>query len=920
VQRSSNDVPRALSAGRWQVQLLGAVRARNGDLEVTKFLKGEAALLARLAMQPGRDHPREELADLLWPAVPPAKARNSLRNALSMLRALLDTPDLPSALVIQADRRCVRLNASLVDCDVLAFERALRDGRRDVARRHYRGDLMPGFYDDWIEEERLRLAVLAEGAADTLAPPAWPVRGQPPPATPDRRVPEHPGSFVDRHDELAQLRALLARSRCITITGSAGCGKTRLAIELAARADGFDVAAWVPLASCDAPSAEAERVVSALGLRASRESPPLQQLADALEGRRVLLVLDNVEQLVERGAAHFAALLLDHVPGLTLVLTSQRAVRQPRGEPFDLAPWDVPAQTAGVAEARRNAAVQLFEQRAREHRADFKVHARNVHDIVALCRALDGVPLAIELAAARVRQFPPAELARLLAAGAPSPGPGARRRGTAARHASMDHAIGWSWQLLPPALRRTLVLLATFRTEFDVADAAELTGQPIGRCRTALDRLADASLLQRRPGDNGGRRYGVLSLVAAHALRAVGAEAAAAARARHRAWCLDRARRLAGESILLASAALPDYLHAIDTALADGDVPAAATLALALRAQWTSHGAGAQALSLLERVADAAALPAPVVDAPAMPAPSAGAPVSPAALQCEVACLLAQLLLEAGRADEAETLAAGTVRRAEALRPRAPRAVADAHLTAAHVRTRRDAADPTTPAAARHALALARRCGDPALVARASMLVGSIVFAQRHGAAEAGSWFARAEQAYARAGDPRGALTVLPGRVACLIRSGHRDEAIALARRGTDEARALRDVQTELLLLNRLGECLAVGRRHAEAAEACRRQVRLAGEHALVRHAAFALWNECYSLARVRRPAEAARLMAFVQRDWGERFGALAPEDLRYVAKVRRLVARQVGAARLDALWAQGLALTLREALELGGA
>ena len=131
-----------------------------------------AALLARLALGPDRLHPREELVELLWPGVSLSVGRNRLRQALSALKALLETRDAAAAPVLMADHFAIRVAPGALACDVLDFERCLRSGRVEAARALYRGDLMPGHYDEWVLDERRRLAALRErlGSADPLLP------------------------------------------------------------------------------------------------------------------------------------------------------------------------------------------------------------------------------------------------------------------------------------------------------------------------------------------------------------------------------------------------------------------------------------------------------------------------------------------------------------------------------------------------------------------------------------------------------------------------------------------------------------------------------------------------------------------------------------------------------------------------------
>src|SRR5215470_10114592 len=145
----------------WQVQLLGGVRATRGTAVIAQLpSRPIALLLAVLALQPQRRHSREELVELLWPGVELDVGRNRLRQALATLRRLLEPPDLPPDSVLIADRQTIGLNAEAVSCDACEFEQLLRKGAVAQALECYRGDFMPGFLDEWAEDERARLSAL----------------------------------------------------------------------------------------------------------------------------------------------------------------------------------------------------------------------------------------------------------------------------------------------------------------------------------------------------------------------------------------------------------------------------------------------------------------------------------------------------------------------------------------------------------------------------------------------------------------------------------------------------------------------------------------------------------------------------------------------------------------------------------------
>jgi DNA-binding SARP family transcriptional activator len=152
-------------AAMWQVQLLGGLCAQHGDVVLAQFpSRPIAALLARLALDPQRRHSREELIELLWPEVTLEVGRNRLRKVLSTLRRLLEPLEVGPGSVLIADRQSIGLHSHAISCDVQEFERQLREGSVAQALLCYRGELLPGFFDEWVEDARARLRALFEMA------------------------------------------------------------------------------------------------------------------------------------------------------------------------------------------------------------------------------------------------------------------------------------------------------------------------------------------------------------------------------------------------------------------------------------------------------------------------------------------------------------------------------------------------------------------------------------------------------------------------------------------------------------------------------------------------------------------------------------------------------------------------------------
>ena len=491
--------------------MLGWMRAQSGDLTVTRFRTQKTALLlARLALFPKRTHPREVLADLLWPDADQDAGRNNLKQSLAILRRLLEPPGTPAGSVLIADRGEVRLNPAAFSTDVADFEAALKDAaqspelRRDAlacALDLYRGELLPGVYDDWVIEERERLVAVWEEAQEepgNAAPlPALVVPGAvptPPSPTPYAapRLPMLFTRFFGREQERTDLASLLPDQsvRLVTLTGPGGTGKTRLAIEVARQsAAGLDgLVYFVPLADLTDPRLIPDAVAEALGLPHTAAGEPLDRIVAALGDAPTLLVLDNLEQLGE-GAARSLFALLTRLPALTILATSRARLFIAGEQEYPLSPLPTPQEQDGRAIRSPSPeslllfpGVQLFADRARVARPDFQVTARNAQSVAEVCRRLEGIPLALELAAAWSSLLTPTQMCDRL--GERFTLLRSRAKGVTDRHQTLRAAISWSYDLLPPDLARFWARLSVFRGGWTVEAAREICEEP-----SALDFL-----------------------------------------------------------------------------------------------------------------------------------------------------------------------------------------------------------------------------------------------------------------------------------------------------------------------------------------------------------------------------------------------------------------------------------------------
>ncbi|HUG14430.1 MAG TPA: NB-ARC domain-containing protein, partial [Thermomicrobiales bacterium] len=337
-------------------------------------------------------------------------------------------------------------------------------------------------------------------------------------------LPTSLSSFVGREAEIDQIARLLETVRLLTLTGPGGVGKTRLALAVANAAavkdtyrDGVTV---ISLASVADPALVGSAIETVFGLSERGGRAPAEVVAAHLAGKELLLVLDNFEQVVD--AAPLVADLLRACPSLTALVTSRVSLKV-SGEqelivqPLALPNPDSPASTEQLLEYE---AIALFEQRARESRIDFEITADNGQTVAEICRRLDGLPLAIELAAARVKLLPPSSLLGRLDRRLPLLTGGSRD--LPARQQTMRDTIAWSYDLLDAAEQRLFRQLSVFTGGWTL-EAAEAICQVDADGPDVLDglaSLADKSLLRRAaPSDqlNAGR-FGLLETVREYGL------------------------------------------------------------------------------------------------------------------------------------------------------------------------------------------------------------------------------------------------------------------------------------------------------------------------------------------------------------------------------------------------------------------
>jgi predicted ATPase len=529
------------------------------------------ALLAFLASPVGRSVPREEIYEALWPGEDTLVVANRLRVALNSLRHHLEfSPEIPFGSVLDvSDRGRVRLRSEVVWCDTVAFEQAFRRGDKQGAARLADGTYLPGYYDSWVIVERERLDAIRErlepiqasvpDAEIDVTPPGPPTSfGK----TQAAHLPFYLTRFFGRSDEKTHLCSLAEQHRLVTVTGPGGVGKTRLVVETVRQY--FPASRFVSLSVLREAERVPETVLRALDILPRADTDPTQHLILVLQRQEpLLLVLDNAEHLLA-SVTTLALRLLQAVPSLRLLITSRQRLNLPGEAWLPLSPLAIPLDVTDPDERMALPVIVMFLDRARLSRPDFSVPAARMPSLIEICQRLDGMPLGIELAAARVSSQSLPQIADSLKEHLTHLE--SRQHGRSERHRSLRNVVQGSIELLSPILRSFFAPLTVFRGGWTAAAAHAVTGY--ADVESLLEDLSVRSLVvvQEEAGSDG-YRYTLLETLRQFATELLTDKQKELCRERHAAYYLSLAAKIDDDDtrpLLLLDAEQENLLSAME--------------------------------------------------------------------------------------------------------------------------------------------------------------------------------------------------------------------------------------------------------------------------------------------------------------------------------------------------------------------
>ena len=695
--------------------MLGGLAVAQGDRRISRFqTQKTGALLAFLALNPGKNHGRETLAEMLWPEGDPLAIRNRLNQAISSLRRQLHPPELGPGTVLVTDHHSVGVNAQTVTTDVDEFERSVRQAEKaatdeeririlESAVAMYRGELLEGYYEDWIFSRRMHLADLYDKALQQIirsyvavgkpdaalefarlrlaidpydeAPHVILMRlymrsGRPKSAlkqyedlvralqsfddepsevaekyrqraeamledraasqdfdeefseVPAKRhvealspvreeiasnLPRVVSSFVGREAEMQAISDQLRsrRSRLVTILGLGGCGKSRLAIEVGwSLHEACDAKVFfVPLAGLREPSALIGEIVRVLLPGKTALADPLNSVIAQLKRTPCcLLILDSFEHMADAGGGTLLSELLEKAPSLALLVTSRVPLNVHEEQQVHLAPLPLPPEEGDeLKELASNPSVSLFVDRAQLVKSDFQLTERTSGAIIRLIRKLEGMPLALELAASWARVLTPTQMLDQVDSNVGRLE--SRRRDVSPRHRSLRAAFDGTFELLDETLRNAFLRLTCFAGGWDYESASHLC--PEGDVVSLMQALEERSLINVQPSDDT-VRFGMLDTIRSFGKSLMDVDDRRKIGLEHAAYFLALAERQSPgyEWVPEIEQDYPNCVAALHRFQDAGDKQNQARMAIALTRFWDARGMHAEGRECLRQIID----------------------------------------------------------------------------------------------------------------------------------------------------------------------------------------------------------------------------------------------------------------------------------------------------------------------------
>ena len=576
-----------------RINLFDGLSVQNGDQTLRQFQTYKTgALLAYLAFYRQRQHSREQLVHLLWPDADPASGRNRLTQALVWLRPRLETTETKRGTILVSDRHHIGLVSSDLVTDVSEFEEALLTAatRSETSQQIeslrravdlYCGELLPGYYEDWVLTERQRLfeqfllalrrlvhiyeqtheydraldcarrALNADPVSEEvhlalirlLALTGQPAAGlrqyhemeqilhreldeepsaaalalinrirrnepeivrlPPDPQTVTQRLPTSLTRFFGRRDEINDVCDLITggTARLLSLIGTGGCGKTRLAVEIAAQmTPHFNGAVWfVPLSDLHDPALIPKTIADTVRVPGAEAGASLEVVCEWLSWRPALLILDNLEHVVD-DIAPLIRDMLARVPSLVILTTSRRRIGVSGEREIDISPLPVPlVPVSGILPPDvllESESVQLFVDRAKAVRPSFRITTENAGIVAELISRLEGIPLAMELCAAWAQTLTPSQMLGQLSR--PLDLLVSRESEVEPRHRSLRTMFAYSWEQLSPDLRQFFRRLSVFRGGWTLEAADTICSDNAASPLSALSALDLLTSLRER--------------------------------------------------------------------------------------------------------------------------------------------------------------------------------------------------------------------------------------------------------------------------------------------------------------------------------------------------------------------------------------------------------------------------------------